>query len=183
MIWCFLVLFAAFLCRLLLFAAVFWDALQLALFATSLVPKWCQNALQRPQNTSKIDPKSIQNWPKIAPWRTLGPPGGTKILFCRFGIDFGAQFGAPWDPKSTKKLILCEVYAQRSALSKQCLPGALHHLVFYILFWSFLVKKRWKTHDVVVLLAGISHPWKTMYFNGYPAWEQCLCKNAEILKI
>ena len=87
----------------------------------------------------KTPPKSTQNRPKIAPWRTPGPPGGTKILFFRFGIDFGAQFGAPWHPKSTKKSIFCERNAPRSALSKQCLPGALHHLVFYILFWSFLV--------------------------------------------
>ena len=50
----------------------------------------------------KIPPKSTQNRPKIAPWSILGPPSGTKILFFRLGIDFGAQFGAPWDPKSTK---------------------------------------------------------------------------------
>ena len=57
MIWRFLALFAAFSCRLLLLAAVFWDVLQIAPFATSVAPKWYQNALQRPQNTSKIDPK------------------------------------------------------------------------------------------------------------------------------
>ena len=64
MIWCFLALFAAFSCRLLPLAAVFWDVLQIALFATSVAPKWYQNALQRPQNTSKIDPKL----PPGAPW-------------------------------------------------------------------------------------------------------------------
>ena len=131
----------------------------------------------------KIPPKLTQNRPKIAPWSTLGPPGGTKILFRRFGIDFGPQFGPPWDPKIDQKSILCEKNAQRSALSNQCLPGAVHHLSFYTFFWSFLVKKRWKNHHVVVLLAGISHPWKTMYFTGYPACGQCFCKYAEILEI
>ena len=88
----------------------------------------------------KIPPKSTQNRPKIAPWSTLGPPSGTKILFFRFGIDFGAQFGAPWGPKSTKKSKFCEKNAQRSALSKQCLPGVLHHLVFYNIFFHFWSK-------------------------------------------
>ena len=98
-----------------------------------------QNAPQRPQNTSKIDPKSTQNCRS-----TLGPPGGTKILFCRIWIDFGAQFGPPWDPKIDQKSILCEKNAQRSALSNQCLPGAAHHLIFYTFLGSFLVKKRSK---------------------------------------
>ena len=100
----------------------------------------------------KIPPKLTQNRPKIAPWSTLGPPGGTKILFCRFGIDFGAQFGPPWDPKIDQKSILCEKNAPRSALSKQCLPGAAHHLIFYTSFWSFLVKNDEKTITLLCFL-------------------------------
>ena len=88
----------------------------------------------------KIPPKLTQNRPKIAPCSTLGPPSGTKIPFCRFGIDFGPQFGAPWGPKSTKKSIFCGKNAQRSALTKQCLPGAVHHLIFYTFFGHFWPK-------------------------------------------
>ena len=100
----------------------------------------------------KIPPKLTQNRPKIAPWSTLGPPGGTKILFCRFGIDFGAQFGAPWDPKSAKKSIFCEKNAPRSALSKQCLPGALHHLIFYTFFGHFWSKNDEKNITLLCFL-------------------------------
>ena len=100
----------------------------------------------------KIPPKSTQNRPKIAPWSTLGPPSGTKILFFRFGIDFGAQFGAPWGPKSTKKSIFCEKNAPRSALSKQCLPGALHHLIFYTFFGHFWSKNDEKNITLLCFL-------------------------------
>ena len=74
MIWCFLVLFAAFSCCLLLFAAVFSDVLLLALFATSIAPKWCQNAPQRPQNTSKIVSKIDPKLPPGAPWGSQVEP-------------------------------------------------------------------------------------------------------------
>ena len=100
----------------------------------------------------KTPPKSTQNRPKIAPWRTLGPPGGTKILFCRFGIDFGAQFGPPWDPKIDQKSILCEKNAQRSALSNQCLPGAVHHLIFYTFFGHFWPKNDEKNITLLCFL-------------------------------
>ena len=179
MIWCFLALFAAFSCRLLPLAAVFWDVLQIAPFATSVAPKWYQNAPQRPRNSSKIDPKSTQNCPLEHP----GPTKWNQNPIFSFWDRFWSPIWCPLAPKIDQKLILCERNAPRSALSKQCLTGAVHHLIFYILFWWFLVEKRWKKHHVVVLLAGISYPWKTMYFTGYPAWGQCFCKYAEILKI
>ena len=179
MIWCFLLLFAAFSCCLLLFAAVFWDVLLLALFATSIAPKWCQNAPQRPQNTSKIDPKSTQN----CPLEHSGPPRWNQNPILSFWDRFWSPIWSPLGPKIDQKSIPCEKNAPRSALSKQCLTGAVHHLIFYTFLGGFLVKKRWKKHHVVVLLAGISYPWKTMYFTGYPAWGQCFCKYAEILKI
>ena len=130
----FLLLFAAVGCCLLLLP---WICFGLLLFATCVAPEWCQSAPQRPQNAPKMDPKSTQ----IAPWSALGPPGGTKILFCNIGIDFGAQFGPQRDPKIDQKSIVCEKNAPRSALSKQCLPGALLHLNFSSFFWYFLVKK------------------------------------------
>ena len=102
------------------------------LSSPKMVPKCSPEAskyLQNPQNRSKI-----------APWSILGPPSGTKILFFRLGIDFGAQFGAPWGPKSTKKSIFCEKNAPRSPLTKQWLPGALHHLIFHTFFGHFWPK-------------------------------------------
>ena len=135
--------------------------------------------LSSPKMVPKCSPeasKHLQNRPKIAPWRTLGPPGGTKILFFRFGIDFGAQFGPPWDPKSTKNRYLARKIVKKARFqSNVCLARCITSF--------FMPLKRWKKHHVVVLLAGISYPWKTMYFTGYPAWGQCFCKYAEILKI
>ena len=87
----------------------------------------------------KTPPKSTQNRPKIAPWRTLGPPGGTKILFCRFGIDFGAQFGPPWQPKSTKnryfaRKMLKEARFQTNVCLARCITSVF--IPFFGHFWS-----------------------------------------------
>ena len=100
MIWCFLVLFAAFSCCLLLFAAVFWDVLLLALFATSIAPKWCQNAPQRPQNTSKIDPKSTQNCPLEHP----GPPRWNQNPISSFWDRFWTPIWSPLGPQNRPKI-------------------------------------------------------------------------------
>ena len=116
----------------------------------------------------KIPPKSTQNRPKIAPWSTLGPPSGTKILFFRFGIDFGAQFGAPWDPKSTKKSIFCEKNAPRSPLTKQCLPGAVHHLILYSLFLVIFGQKTMKKTSLCCASCWRVPPLKNHVFYRLP---------------
>ena len=93
----------------------------------------------------KIPPKSTQNRPKIAPWRTLGPPGGTKILFCRFGIDFGAQFDPPWDLKSTKNRYLARKMLQEARFqSNVCLARCItsFFISFFGHFWSKNDEKR-----------------------------------------
>ena len=149
------------------------------LSSPKMVPKCSPEASKHLQNRPKIDPKLTQNCPLAHP----GAPRWNQNPILSFWDRFWSPIWSPLGPKIDQKSIPCEKNAPRSALSKQCLTGAVHHLIFYILFWSFLVEKRWKKHHVVVLLAGISRPWKTMYFTGYPAWGQCFCKFAEILKI
>ncbi len=176
MIWCFLVLFAAFLCRLQLFAAVFWDVLKLALFATSVAPKWCQNAPQRPQNTAKIDPK-------LPPGAPRGPQVEPKSYFV-VKVSILEPNLVPLGTQNRPKIdTLREKWSKKRAFKAMFdWRGASPHFLYPFLV-IFKSKKRWKKHHVVVLLAGISYPWKTMYFTGYPAWGQCFCKYAEILKI
>ena len=179
MIWCFLALFAAFSCRLLLLAAVFWDVLQIAPFATSVAPKWYQNALQRPQNTSKIDPKSTQNCPLEHP----GPTKWNQNPIFSFWDRFWSPIWCPLGPKIDQKIDILREKCSKKPAYKAMFAWRVASPHFLYLFWSFLVKKRRKKHHVVALLAGVSHPWKTMYFTGYPAWGQCFDKYAEILEI
>ena len=137
MIWCFLVLFAAFSCCLLLFAAVFWDVLLLALFATSIAPKWCQNAPQRPQNTSRIDPKL----PPGAPWAPQVEP---KSYFVVLGsilepnlVPLGSQNRPKIDTlreKCSKKRAFKPMFAWRGAS-----PQFLY--LFLVIFGQKTMKK------------------------------------------
>ena len=174
MIWWFLVLFAAFLRRLLLLAAVFWDVLQLALFATPVAPKWCRNLPQRPENISKIVAKSTQNCPLAHP--------GAPMWNHNPVLSYWEPNLVPLATQNRPKIdTLREKCSKKRFKAMFAWRVASPH--FSCICLSFLVKKRWKNHHVVVLLAGVSHPWKTMYFTGYPAWGQCFCKYAEILEI
>ena len=112
----------------------------------------------------KTPPKSTQNRPKIAPWRTLGPPGGTKILFCRFGIDFGAQFGPPWQPKSTKnryfaRKMLTEARFQSNVCLARCITS------FFI---SFFGQKTMKNASRCCASCWYFPPLKNHVFYGLP---------------
>ena len=144
MIWCFLLLFAAFSCCLLLFAAVFWDVLLLALFATSIAPKWCQNAPQRPQNTSKIDPKSTQN----CHWERPGAPRSHSIPIFYFWTRFWRHFGAPKGPKiDQKSQLFLKNRVVIVILSRVVCPRA-----FFIFFFDFSS------------IFGTPEPWKSLFF-------------------
>ena len=116
--------------------------LKLALFATSVAPKWCQNAPQRPQNTSKIDPKSTQNCPLAHP----GAPRWNQNPILSFWDRFWSPIWSPLAAKIDQESMLCEKNAQRSALSKQCLPGAVHHLIFCTFFGHF-----WSKNDEKII--------------------------------
>ena len=136
-----LVLFGAICSFFVLFAAVFWDVLLLALFATSIAPKWCQNAPQRPQNTSKIDPKSTQN----CPLEHSGPPRWNQNPILSFWDRFWSPIWSPLGPQNRPKIdTLREKCSKKRAFKAMfAWRGASPHFLyqFLVIFGQKTMKK------------------------------------------
>ena len=92
------------------------------------------------KTSPKLTQKSTQNCPLAHP----GAPRWNQNPILSFWDRFWSPIWCPLGPKIDQKSIPCEKNCQKSALSKQCLTGAVHHLIFYTFWGSFLVKKQWK---------------------------------------
>ena len=164
-----LVLFAAICSFFVLFAAVCRCFLRCVaacafcyLYSPKMVPKCSPEASKYLQNRPKIDPKL----PPGAPWAHQVEP---KSYFFVWGsilepnlVPLGAQ-NRPKNRYFARKM-LQEARLQSNVCLARCITS------FFIPFLVIFDQKTMKKHHFVVLLAGVSHPWKTIYFIGYPVF-------------
>ena len=128
----------------------------------------------------KIPPKLTQNRPKIAPWSTLGPPGGTKFLFFIFGLDFGGILGPQRALKSTKNL----TFSKKNELQWQfChkLSALDLSLFFSSILARFLERPNLENHCFYIVKRRFSrkHRFRKKDPKIDPNWLQSLPKWAQ----
>ena len=135
-----------------------------ALFATCVASKWCQNAPQRPQNTSKIDPKSTQNCPLEHP----GPPRWNQNPILSFWDRFWSPIWSPLGPQNRPKIDTLREKCSKERAFKAMLAWRVASPHLLSLFSSFLVEKSMESLARCCASCRRSQPLKNHAFYRLP---------------